>query len=123
MEHYRQKIALTNIRFFAFHGFYPEEQLLGNEFFLDIACFITDDMGVKEDDLTNTINYESLYTLAKEEMAEPKKLLETVVENLLNAIKAQFTVVTEVEINLRKNNPPFGGDLAIAEVGLHWKRE
>lgn len=121
MEHYKQKIALTNVRFFAYHGFYPEEQLLGNEFFLDIVCFMADIAG-KNDNLTNTVNYESLYQLARQEMAKPRKLLETVVENLLSTIKGQFTAVTEVEIRLRKSNPPFGGDLAIAEVGLHWKR-
>ena len=33
----RQKVALEGVRFFAFHGFYPEEQLTGNEFMVDIV--------------------------------------------------------------------------------------
>jgi dihydroneopterin aldolase len=120
MESYKQKIALTNVRFFAHHGYYSEEQVLGNEFFLNIECYI-DYVGGKEDLLENTANYETLYQLAKQQMQQPKKLLETVVENILNDIKNKFPYLTEITVNIKKNNPPFGGDTAVAEVSLTWK--
>jgi len=123
MERYKQKIALTNVRFFAYHGYYPEEQLLGNEFFLDVVCFMHDYIAGKDDNLINTVNYEALYGIAKEEMAKPKKLLETVVENIVTCVKTQFNGVDEIEVTLRKNNPPFGSDQATAEVSLYWKKE
>ena len=71
--------------------------------------------------LENTANYETLYQLAKQQMQQPKKLLETVVENILNDIKTKFPYLTEITVNIQKNNPPFGGDTAIAEVSLTWK--
>lgn len=120
MESYKQKIALTNVRFFAHHGYYSEEQVLGNEFFLTIECYV-DYAGGKEDLLENTANYETLYQLAKQQMQQPKKLLETVVENILNDIKNKFPYLNEITVNLKKNNPPFGGDTAIAEVSLTWR--
>lgn len=120
MEQYKRKIALRNARFYAYHGYYQEEQMLGNEFFLDIICFVISPILNTDDDLVKTINYEELYRIAKEEMALPKKLLETVVDNLVNRIKLNFREVNEIEVSLRKSNPPFGGDTATAEVSLYW---
>ncbi|QNL51535.1 dihydroneopterin aldolase [Olivibacter sp. SDN3] len=122
MGSFKQKIALTNARFFAFHGYYPEEQILGNEFFVDISCTLTD--FIKTDDtLTDTLNYESLYKVAKDEMAVPKKLLETVVGNILQRIQRDFPAIDEIDVTLKKNNPPFGGDITQATVSLHWKKD
>uniref|UniRef100_F4C838 7,8-dihydroneopterin aldolase n=1 Tax=Sphingobacterium sp. (strain 21) TaxID=743722 RepID=F4C838_SPHS2 len=121
MEQYKRKIALTNARFYAYHGYYHEEQMLGNEFFLDIICFVSNPTLNTDDNLVKTINYEELYRIAKEEMAQPKKLLETVVDNILNSIKVNFHEVNEIEVSLRKSNPPFGGDAATAEVSLYWQ--
>ncbi|MFC6099557.1 dihydroneopterin aldolase [Olivibacter domesticus] len=121
MESYKQKIALSNVRFFAHHGYYPEEQILGNEFLLNIECYVAY-IGGKEDLLENTANYETLYQLAKQQMQQPKKLLETVVENILHAIKDKFPQLSEITVNIRKSNPPFGGDTATAEVSLTWEK-
>lgn len=121
MESYKQRIALSNVRFFAHHGYYSEEQVLGNEFLLNIECYVAY-VGGKEDLLENTANYETLYQLAEQQMQQPKKLLETVVENILHAIKAKFPQLSEITVNIRKNNPPFGGDTATAEVSLTWEK-
>ena len=32
----KQKVSLEGVRFFAYHGFYPEEQVLGAEFIVDL---------------------------------------------------------------------------------------
>lgn len=118
---FTQKIALTNVRFFAFHGYYPEEQVLGNEFFLDISCTTADRINM-DDDLTETLNYETLYKVAKEEMEAPKKLLETVVGNILQRIQDCSPKIDEIEVILKKSNPPFGGDMAQATVSVQWKK-
>jgi len=67
----RQKIALNDIRFFAHHGFYPEEQKTGNEFFVNIAVeFIA--APNFNDELAETINYERLYEIASLNMKTSK---------------------------------------------------
>jgi len=122
MEQYRQEIALTDVRFFAYHGFYPEEQILGNTFLLTIRC-TTKHLIEQADLLVNTINYETLYQIAKEEMDIPRKLLETVVQHILSRVKEKFSIIDELKVTLKKLNPPFGGDLANAEVTLYWSKE
>ncbi|MEH6305167.1 dihydroneopterin aldolase [Olivibacter sp. CPCC 100613] len=121
MEQYRRKVALRNARFYAYHGYYPEEQVIGNEFYLDIICSLSNPTINSNDLLAETINYEELYRIAKEEMSQPKKLLETVVESILNTVKMSFHEINEIEVSLRKSNPPFGGDTATAEVSLYWR--
>ncbi|GGG97773.1 7,8-dihydroneopterin aldolase [Parapedobacter pyrenivorans] len=120
MRTIRQHITLTDLRFYAFHGYYPEEQVLGNEFIVSIHVAFYK-RGKAEEDLSGTVNYETLYGIAKEEMQCPRKLLETVTETMLDRVLAEFPFVDEIEVNICKNNPPFGADHAKANVALVWK--
>ncbi len=120
MENIQQTVALTDLRFFAYHGYYPEEQVLGNNF--TVAIYVTYNMQTEVDEeLQNTVNYEVLYDIAKTEMQQPRKLLETVAESMLERIRNDFSFVSEIHVNICKNNPPFGGDHAKAVVTLIWK--
>jgi 7,8-dihydroneopterin aldolase/epimerase/oxygenase len=121
METIRQDVALTDLRFYAFHGYYPEEQVLGNEFVLSIHVSFNKRNNA-EDNLYRTVNYETLYAIAKVEMQHPRKLLETVAECILDRIREEFSFVDEIKVSLCKNQPPFGADYAKATVSLVWKQ-
>ncbi|WP_257667541.1 dihydroneopterin aldolase [Parapedobacter tibetensis] len=121
MEHIRQQVALTDLRFYAFHGYYPEEQVLGNEFVVDMKVEFDRD-GRGRDDLNDTVNYETLHHIAMMEMKIPRKLLETVAETMLNRIRKGFPFVDTIEVKICKTQPPFGGDKANASITLVWKR-
>lgn len=112
-------IELENARFFAYHGFYPEEQILGNEYYLSIKTQYNF-AELETEELDHTVNYEVLYQIAEDAMSKPKKLLETVANDILNEITGRFPVVNLVEVSIVKVNPPFGGDKANAKVSLHW---
>ncbi|MBK1440365.1 dihydroneopterin aldolase [Parapedobacter sp. ISTM3] len=121
MEHVRRQVALTDLRFFAYHGFYPEEQVLGNEF--TVALYVGFTGAPKDDDnLANTVNYEVLYGIAKSEMQHPRKLLETVAEAILSRIVQKFPFIEDAKISITKRRPPFGGDQAHATVTLVWQQ-
>lgn len=120
----RQEVALNDLRFYAYHGFYPEEQVLGNEFFVDVHVYfqISDhDFPAAQEELGHTVNYEILYRLIKEEMEMPRKLLETVCYDIFDRIKLNFTFLDEIHVKIRKSNPPFGGDSATASVAMSWQ--
>jgi len=121
MGHIEQRVGLTDARFFAYHGYYPEEQSLGNEFTVTIHVAFDKHVG-GQDNLQDTVNYELLYNIAKTEMQQPRKLLETVAESMLNRVRADFPFVSGIEVSVTKHNPPFGGDHAKAGVTLVWKR-
>jgi dihydroneopterin aldolase len=53
-------IALHGAEFFARHGYYPEEQILGNRFIVDIEVSYDNDLSDQSDNLEDTVNYEQL---------------------------------------------------------------
>lgn len=121
-------IALEGMRLHAAHGYYPEEQVLGNEFILDVlvntdfsAAAITDELyeeAEDEDEETspNTVNYETLYLICQVEMRKPTKLLETLVNRIADRIGSHFDEVSGLVVRLRKLNPPLGGRVDSAWV-------
>ena len=115
-------IKVKDLRFFSYHGFYPEEQILGNEYFVSIEVLFPLQSPLN-DKLENTLNYEDLYTIAKKEMKSPQKLLETVASNILNKICTKSDHVEQIKVSICKINPPFGGDKAKSEIEITWTRD
>ncbi|HEY0895245.1 MAG TPA: dihydroneopterin aldolase [Sphingobacteriaceae bacterium] len=117
----RQKVALQNMRFFAYHGYYPEEQVIGNEFLLDIETEM-DVTGKGDEDLSLTVNYERLFEIARQEMQLPRKLLETVAYSILERIRMEFLPVKTIRIALKKLHPPVPGEVGNSLVELNFNR-
>jgi len=110
------KVGLHGAEFFARHGYYKEEQILGNYFVVDIeACFNPNDT-VINDDLDNTLNYERLYQIAGNAMKEPKQLLETVAQQIADNTMQLFPYISTLQVMVRKLNPPLKGKVAASSV-------
>jgi dihydroneopterin aldolase len=116
------RIALEGLEFHAFHGVYPHERESGNWFEVDIAVETDFSAAAQRDDLEGTINYETLYSIVKTEMEKPSRLLETVVEKIVNDVLQQLKAVTLVELSISKTNPPIGGKCKRATVSMSKKR-
>ena len=101
------KISLQGLEFFAYHGVYEEERKIGNKYAVDIT--VTASRTEKSDRIHTTINYETLYKLAFQEMQESHKLLETIADRLIDNILLSFVDVMEVDVTVSKFNPPVGG--------------
>lgn len=113
-------IGLEGMRIFARHGFYPEEQILGTEFILDVFLDTDTDEAAMEDDLFKTINYETVYQLCLIEMRTPSKLIEQVCQRIVQRLFHYFDFISGIRVKMRKMNPPLGGriDCASIEVGF-----
>ncbi|WP_018477084.1 dihydroneopterin aldolase [Pontibacter roseus] len=116
------QIALEGMEFFAFHGYYDEEQKIGNKYGIDL--FIETDLrrAAETDDLHQTVNYEVLYALALEEMKVPARLLEHLGHRIIDKIYERFPFVESVKIKVYKFNPPLGGICKWAKVTLEETR-
>ncbi|NJM94911.1 MAG: dihydroneopterin aldolase [Cytophagales bacterium] len=118
------QIALEQIEFFAYHGFYKEEQKIGNKYAVDIQVEINPQEERQMDDkLKDTVNYEELYKIVKAEMKTPAKLLETIAFRIIKAVMEDFASVNVVEVRVSKFNPPIGGVCARASVCVRRTRE
>jgi len=116
------KVALHEVKFFAYHGFYPEEQILGNHFVVDAAVKFKSDK-VADDEISNTVNYEKLYGVLAEEMKRPRKLLETLAQEMVEKIRSEFPFLETVKVGIKKLNPPLPGEIKYSLIEITWIKE
>ena len=109
-------IALERVRFRAFHGFYPEEQVIGNDFIVDVSVSIADTTPV--DELSDTVNYQDLFDVVKTVMSVPQPLLEQVVSDISSTIRERYPQVKKTVVTLRKLSPPMGAEVRNSMVSL-----
>ncbi len=117
------EILLENMRFYAYHGVYAEEQQIGNDFTVDLRIELSFGESVSTDRLADRLNYEAVYVLVKKQMMIPSKLLEHVAERILNGLLIAFPPIQVAEIHLSKLHPPLGGEVEKVTVVLCKKRE
>jgi len=68
------KITLEGLEFFAYHGYYDEEQKIGNKYSVDLTVYADLSEAAAEDKLSKTINYETLYNLVLAEIKKSARL-------------------------------------------------
>jgi len=116
MNHFKQTVALKDVKCFALHGYYPEEQLIGNHFVVDLEAGFTP-QGF-DDELAQTVNYEDLNHIIMEEMQHTQKLLETVLKNIISKVIKLYPFVEMVQVSMKKLNPPMPGQIGHSFVKL-----
>lgn len=112
------KITLEGLEFFAFHGYYDEEQKIGNKYGVDITIETFLEKAGADDKLSETIDYEELYKIIRDEMSKPSRLLENIGGRIMRSVFDSFPLVTYVELSISKFNPPIGGICKRAVVTL-----
>jgi dihydroneopterin aldolase len=110
------EINLNDAEFFAYHGFYPEEQLLGTRFLVDISVSFEPTGDLSDDEIHNTVNYEQLYNIACDEMKITRKLIETVGQGITKNIREKFPVVKSIKVAIKKMDPPLKGKVGHSSV-------
>jgi dihydroneopterin aldolase len=113
-------IALQGAEFFAYHGFYPEEQKLGCRFLVDIAVGFAPETNLKDDELNDTVDYEKLYYIACNEMKQTRMLIETVGQAIVDRIVERYSFVNTVQVVIKKLNPPLQGKVAFSSVSINY---
>lgn len=109
-------IAVEGMEFHAYHGVYDEEQVIGNTYIIDVYIQSSVVDHVADDDIVETINYETVFLICQTEMKKKFKLLESISVRIIDALKHQFDSIQEVSIKVQKNNPFPGFKVASASI-------
>lgn len=115
-------IGLQAMRFYAYHGVLSQERQVGNYFTVEIEVWADVSKSLTTDTLDDTLSYADLYTVIQEEMALPSKLLEHVVGRIARRLFASFAQIDRIIISLKKDNPPFSGELRSSSFTLEASR-
>ena len=111
-------VGLEAMKFYAFHGFYDEEQLVGREFIVDVKLDIHSVID-GEDQISDTFNYETIYAIVKTEMGKTQKLIETVGYNIKKNLIAASNHPIEGIIRIRKISPLMGGEVGSSVIEIY----
>jgi dihydroneopterin aldolase len=94
---------------------------VGGDFVIDLRVGYPMAQAMNTDQVGDTLNYASLYTLVAREMQQPSSLLEHVAGRIAEAIGKTFPQAQSIDLTLTKLNPPMGADCEGAGVEVHWK--
>jgi dihydroneopterin aldolase len=115
-------IKLTNIRTFSFHGCLEEEAKIGSNYSVNLTIKTNLEPSAKTDELTDTVDYVDLNRIIVEEMAIRAKLLEHVAKRIMDRVLKELKMVTKIEVEVTKLNPPIGGDVEGVTIIMKKKR-
>ena len=104
------QIQIEDMEFFAYHGHFDAEQVIGNKFLVSLT--ITTDMSKvsKSDELADALDYQKAYLVVKEQMEQTSNMLEHLANRILTALYKNFpNQLNEATISVSKINPSLGG--------------
>lgn len=108
------------MEFFAFHGCFREEQIIGTKFRVDLHVESDLETAEMSDHLKDTLDYVALYRLVKTEMEQKSHLLEHVARRIIDQTRLQFPGINFISLKISKNNPPVGGKMAQVSYSVNW---
>ena len=99
------RIELTGLECFGYHGVFEEEEKTGQPFIVDVTCWL-DTAGI-EDDLSRTVNYAELADVAADIVEGPSRdLIETVAEEVAETAMQRFEILHAIEVTIHKPKAP-----------------
>jgi len=109
-------IQIENMEFYAFHGHYKEEQIVGNKFLVNLTLETDMSIASKSDNLKDAVNYQKAYQIVKTEMEKKSYLLENIAGRILDALYSEMTGIKKATVRVSKMNPPVGGRIGSVSV-------
>jgi dihydroneopterin aldolase len=118
------KIILTRMAFYGYHGVFAEENKLGQQFFVDAELSLPLAEAGRSDQLEHTINYaEVYYTIQGIVEGKTFRLLEALAENIASTLLQTYTSINEIKVRVIKPHPPFKIFFEGVTVEITRKRE
>lgn len=115
-------ISINKLSIRARHGVLPQEQVVGNDFEIDITLEIPDDAGC-DDDLDSTVDYCRVVKLAHNVMSEPSQLIEHVAFRLCRALHDNIGLAYGGTVTVHKLTPPIPGfNARSVSISRSWTR-
>ncbi len=111
-------IELEEMEFYAYHGCFKEEQVVGNRFLVNIALETDCSIATESDNINDALNYVTVYQLTREQIMQNSHLLEHLTKRIIESIKAQFPQIIWLKVKVSKMNPPMGGQMKCVSLTL-----
>lgn len=118
------KIILTGISIFGKHGCTEEEREHGQNFKVDVELILSLENAGKTDKLSETVDYSQvLFDVEKIVAGTPRKLIETVAEEIAETLLEKYPRVESLKVTLHKPDAPLPIKYIDAAVEISRRRK
>lgn len=118
------KIALTGMEFYGYHGCLPAEREKGQRFYIDAELFLDLSKAGKTDELGDTVNYAEVFEIIRNVVeGPPKQLIESVAEMAAENVLKNFSMIDRIVLTVHKPEAPIAGKFADAAVTIERARK
>ena len=110
-------VRLVNAVFYGHHGVMQEEHRIGGRYEVDVGVELDFEAAARHDDLTRTVDYETVYDFIRRLVTENEfYLIEKLAYRIAHTVREEYPDVEGIEVTVRKPNPPVGGPCDRAEA-------
>ncbi|MFP4228756.1 MAG: dihydroneopterin aldolase [Salinivenus sp.] len=110
-------VRLVNAVFYGHHGVMQEEHRIGGRYEVDVSVELDFEEAARHDDLTQTVDYETVYDFIRRLVTENEfYLIEKLAYRIAHTVLEEYPDVGGVQVTVRKPNPPVGGPCDRAEA-------
>ena len=118
------KIILTEISVFGHHGCSEDEQQHGQNFKVDVELNLDLSKAGKTDNIAETVDYAQVLFIVENIVAgTPRKLIETVAEEIADTLLKRFSLIESLKVVLHKPDAPLPIKYADAAVEIFRSRQ
>lgn len=103
----RDRIILTDLAFYGYHGVMLEENKLGQRFRIDLECGMDLAAAGASDKVEDTVSYADIYTILKAATEDTRfKLIEALAQHIADRLFESFAPFEWVRVRIRKPEAP-----------------
>ncbi|WP_101847101.1 dihydroneopterin aldolase [Halobacillus sp. Marseille-P3879] len=118
------QIQLNGMEFWGYHGLFPEENKLGQRFYVDLELEMDLKPAGHSDDMDLSIDYGEVYEVTKNIVeGKARYLVETVAENLAGELLHHFSQLEACRVKVTKPDPPIPGHYRSVAIDIYRRKE
>lgn len=117
-------IIIKDLRIFACHGVNEEEKINGQNFEIDLKCFLDLSVPCITDNVEDTVSYAKIIKLVKRVFVEQSDdLIERAARRTAEAVLTEFPAIEKITVLLRKPEAPIKADFGYVAVEITLTRD
>ena len=109
------------MEFYGYIGCFDEEKIIGTRFSVSVTMQCEIGNAAENDDLTQTVNYQAVYSIIKKLMATKMNLLETMCHKILTILPQEFPQIEHLTVSISKLTPMLAAGGKIETVTVEMK--
>ncbi|CUH96070.1 hypothetical protein P22_2158 [Propionispora sp. 2/2-37] len=110
------KVLLSNMMFYGFHGVHEYEREVGQRFYIDVEYCVNAEQAALSDDLTHAVDYTVVYSHVKQVIENHRfQLLEALGRHIADSL-LELPLIRAVTVRIRKPYVPIPGQIDYVQV-------